>query len=65
MYINGEEVAKDYVRAHKWANLGATSGDGNAGVNLQIVATRMNPEQISEAQRLARNCLARQFKGCD
>jgi hypothetical protein len=37
-----------------WLNLSAAQGYGNAMINLHIVATRLTPEQIAEAQKLAR-----------
>jgi TPR repeat protein len=53
MYGNGTGVAQDYVQAHKWFNLGATSGDTSAVKNRDLVASKMTPAQIAEAQRLA------------
>jgi TPR repeat protein len=49
----GQGVAQDYVQAHKWLNLGSTSGDADAVKNRDIVASKMTPAQIAEAQRLA------------
>ena len=53
MYANGQGVPQDYVQAQKWFNLGATSGDAKAVKNRDIVASKMTPAQIAEAQRLA------------
>ena len=53
MYDNGQGVALDYVQAHKWFNLGAVSGNASAVKNRDIVAAKMTPAQIAEAQRLA------------
>ena len=54
MYYNGQGVPQDYVQAHMWYNLVA-SQDGNAAAKLRdMVAERMTPAQISEAQKLAR-----------
>ena len=59
MYYNGEGVSQDYVQAHMWYNLAASRPA--PGVDLDqsvkhrdIVAKRMTPAQISEAQKLAR-----------
>ena len=65
MYDNGQGVVQDYVKAHSWFNLGAVNGNTNAVKNRDIVARRMTPQQIADAQKLARDCQARQFKGCD
>ena len=53
MYAEGQGVARDYVQAHKWFNLGAASGDTSAVKNRDIAASKMTPAQIAEAQRLA------------
>jgi len=65
MYYNGQGVVQDYVKAHSWFNLGAIKGDADAVKNRDIVAKRMTSQQIAEAQKMARDCQARNFKGCD
>jgi hypothetical protein len=54
MYFKGEGVPQDYVSAHMWLNLSAAQGDQDAAHNRDIVVRRMNPTQIAEAQKLAR-----------
>ena len=56
---------QDYTRAHMWFNLAAVTGDSVSVKNRDIVAKRMTPQQIAEAQKLARECQARNFKNCD
>jgi len=58
IYRDGEGVTQDYVRAHMWFNLAvaASSADSRdivAGYRDALAAT-MTPQQISEAQKLAR-----------
>ena len=59
-YLLGQGVPQDYVLAHMWANLSAATltatDDGEkAAIALREGAARnMTPEQIGEAQRLAR-----------
>ena len=65
MYGNGQGVVQNYVKAHSWYNLSAVSGNAMAIENRDRVAKRMTPQQIADAQKLARDCQARQFKGCD
>jgi TPR repeat protein len=50
----GHGVPKDYVLAHMWLTLAAARGVKEAEYNRDIIAGRMTPEQIGEAQRLAR-----------
>ena len=59
MYSKGQGVPQDDAQAHMWYNLAAsrlpTGEDRDLAVkNRDIVANRMTPAQISEAQKLAR-----------
>ena len=59
MYGEGQGVPPDFVQAHMWSNLAvATLPPGEerdlAVSNRVIVAGRMTPAQIAEAQELAR-----------
>ena len=65
MYSNGQGVVQDHVRAHMWWNLAATKGDADAVKNRDIVAAKMTTQKIAEAQKLARECQARNYKNCD
>ena len=58
LYFNGRGVPQDYVLAHMWSNLAAAhlpddlakkAADLRQGIELS-----MSPEQIAEAQKLAR-----------
>ncbi len=58
-YAKGEGVPQDYVQAHRWLNLAASNflpaeKRDKAVKKRDIVAKRMTPAQISEAQKLAR-----------
>ena len=58
MYANGQGVPQDYVQAHMWYNLAASRLTGeareNAVRNRDRVAGLMTPDQLADAQRLAR-----------
>lgn len=54
MYWFGRGVPQDRVRAYMWANLAAAQGDEDAIKNRELYERWMTPEQIAEAQRLAR-----------
>ncbi len=59
MYEKGQGVPQDYVQAHMWYNLAAShfapgSDRDRAVKNRDILAAKMTPAQIAEAQRLAR-----------
>ncbi len=59
IYFNGYGVGQDYVRAYMWFNLAASSfhpdRDRNTAAKYRyIIAKRMTPAQIAEAEKLAR-----------
>ena len=63
MYGSGQGVPQDYVRAHMWFNFSASTGDEDAIENRDFAAKQMTPSQIEEAQKLARECVAKNYKG--
>lgn len=54
VYAKGEGVPQDYVRAHMWFNLAGAQGDKDAVKSRDLMAAKMTPAQIAEAQKLAR-----------
>ena len=58
MYADGQGVAQDYAEAHKWVNLAAAQSQGDKQKKYSeardTIAKKMTPQQIAEAQRLAR-----------
>jgi TPR repeat protein len=65
MYGKGRGVGRDDVKALAWLILGATKGEPVASFNRDAVARRMSPQQITDAQQMAQECLARSYQGCD
>ncbi len=57
-HFRGEGVPQDYVLAHMWANLAASSATRKTAETYMAlrarIAEKMTPEDISDAQRLAR-----------
>ncbi|MDP6515051.1 MAG: hypothetical protein QF926_00310 [Alphaproteobacteria bacterium] len=60
-YATGQGASQDYVQAHKWFALAASRPSASGKVfrdiavkHRDLVAARMTPAQIAEAQRLAR-----------
>jgi len=64
MYQFGDGVIQDRVYAHMWYNIAASAGNENAVELRNRVATRMTTEDISKALQLARECVAKNYKGC-
>ena len=64
MYALGEGVIKDYVYAHMWGNIASMNGNDKGETLRGYVAEKMTSSQIEEAQRLARECVKKNYKGC-
>ena len=65
MYENGYGVLRDYVYAHMWANISASYGNENAIELRDSLANEiMTSADISAAQKLTRECVAKNYKGC-
>ena len=64
MYGLGKGVLQDKVYTHMWANIAASNGDANGGKLRDLVAEKMSASDISEAQKLARECVRKKYKGC-
>jgi TPR repeat protein len=54
MYGTGQGVPQDFVFAHMWFNLAASHGVKDAAQERDDTADLMTPDQIAEAQRMAR-----------
>jgi uncharacterized protein len=63
-YVMGTGVIQDNVYAHMWGNLAASNGSEGGGDMRDIVAKEMTPSQLETAQKLARECVRKNYKGC-
>ena len=54
LYERGEGVPQDYALASMWLNLATAQGQPVAKTEMDRLAAKMTPNQIAEAQRLAR-----------
>ena len=64
MYQGGLGALQDDVYAHMWFNIAASNGHDNARSNRDLAAKRMTTEQLTEAQKLARECVRKNYKDC-
>ena len=64
MYAAGRGVPQDYVYAHMWGNIAVFIGGKDKGKVRDFVAKKMTPADISAAQKLARECVEKNYKGC-
>ena len=64
MYALGQGVVEDKVYAHMWSNIASSNGIEQAKENREYLTKKMTPSQILEAQKLARECVKNEYKGC-
>jgi len=64
MYGLGQGVLKDPVYAYMWGHIAASNGNENGRKLQDFVSKKMTPTQIEKAQELARECVAKKYKGC-
>ncbi len=63
MYKTGKGVTQDFIQAHKWYTIAGGSYDGELGrKNRDAIEKRMTPDQIAEAQKLAREWMEKHEK---
>jgi TPR repeat protein len=58
-YSTGQGVEQNFVEAHKWFNLAAMRGVRRAQVDRRELARDMSSFDVAEAQRQAREWLAK------
>ena len=54
MYLNGQGVLQDYIRAHMWLNVSGANGNEDGRKGRESIKKQMTPAQVAEAQKLAR-----------
>ncbi len=64
MRAAGKGVIQDDILAYMWGNLGAAEGNEFAKKVRDRVSKSMTPSQLQEGQRLSRECLGKNYKGC-
>ena len=64
MFYNGNGVIQDNIYAHMWWNISASNGNKNASKYREIIAKTMTSTDSSSAQKLARDCVKKKYKGC-
>lgn len=65
LYFEGVGVPQDRLRAYMWFTLAAEAGAAGASRNRNIVGRMLSPEELAQAQEMARACRQRSFSACD
>jgi len=53
MYYEGEGVPQNFIKAYVCWSVASAKGEENAKKNLEIVISKMTPQQIAQAQKEA------------
>ena len=64
LYYLGNGVKEDMVYAHMWVNLASLNGFEMVEKINELLIEIMTPSQIQEAQKLAIECVKKNYKGC-
>jgi uncharacterized protein len=64
MYALGNGVSRDNILAHMWLSLSDIQGSPRGAAATKDIEKRMTPAQIIDAQKLARECVKKEFKDC-
>ena len=64
MYVNGEGVNKNYVRAYMWGRLSEINENREGSELKRIMTIELTAAKIEEAERLVRECMKNDYKGC-
>ena len=63
-YYSGRGEIQDLVYSHLWFNITASSGREYAAILRDLAAEKMTPEQIAVAEKLAEECVRKEYKDC-
>ena len=61
MYHKGQGVPQNHTHAHMWLNIARSDGYKKAAEAIKILGKIMSPAQITMAQGLARECVAKNY----
>ena len=62
--MEDEGVPQDNTYVHMWFDISASNENEKAAMNRGIVAEKMTEDQIAQAQKLARECVKKNYKDC-
>ena len=64
LYSTGQGVHKNKITALMWLNISVSNGHPTAKNARDLITFMMDPWEIREAEQLARECIAKNYKGC-
>ena len=64
MHYQGQGVNQDIVIAYMWFYVAAKNGNPRSKGNVNVLAKEMKPKQITKAEKLAHECIKKNYKDC-
>ena len=64
MYFSGIGTSKNLILAHAWSNISSSLGNAAASLLRAKVSKLLSPEDIVEAQNVAKKCILNEFANC-
>ena len=64
MYQMGKGVQKNYIKAYMWFNIAASFWDPDAKIQRDLVAKKLDSNQLNNAKNLTHSCITKLFKNC-
>ena len=64
MYALGHGIDQNNIVAYMWWDIAAAQAQKDAMKNIELVKKQMTLENITKAQRLAQQCVKKNYKGC-
>jgi TPR repeat protein len=60
----GRSFPQDLLKAYAWFSVAASTGDRVATTNRDVVARKLTPQQLVQANEMAKRCPLEAFKSC-
>ena len=65
IHYYGKGVLQDNIRAHIWYNIASSNSYKEAGKWRDETAAKMTSADISEAKKMAQECMNTNYQNCD
>ena len=64
MYADGTGVEQDFINAYMWWDIADTNGFFMAKKSKKNLSTKMTTSQKEDAEKLSKECIKKDYKGC-
>jgi TPR repeat protein len=64
-YLKSSDLPNDILNAYMWFTIAASEIDSEALATRELVSSKLTLQEMEQAQRMARECMASNFTKCD